>query len=236
MPVRRATRARILVVEDDRSLRESMAEFLGAEGFTVETADGGEQADAWLAGGGVDLVVLDVMLPGEDGLSICRRLAASGGPPVLMVTALGSTTARIVGLDTGAADYLPKPFEPAELVARIRAVLRRSDGGATPRRYQFAGLTYDAGARVLQEPGGGPLSLTAGELRLLEAFITRPTRLLDRSALLDLTTAGGSEPFDRAVDLAVSRLRRKLALAGCPRPIETVRGVGYRFVEPVTVE
>lgn len=232
--MRRTPEPRILVVEDDPSLRESMAEFLGEEGFVVTTAAGADEADACLQRGVIDLVVLDVMLPGEDGLSMCRRILAEGGPPVLMVTALGSTTARILGLETGAADYLPKPFEPRELVARIRAVLRRNPAVSVATRLSFSGLSYDPSLRSLQDTQGRSIVLTAGELRLLETFLTHPARLLDRSILLDLTKGGDAEPFDRAIDLAVSRLRRKLATAGCPYAIETVRGLGYRFVEPVT--
>lgn len=225
---------RILVVEDDRSVGEAIHDFLERNGLDAEIAGDAPAADAWLAKGAFDLVVLDLMLPGEDGLSICRRLAA-GGPPVLMVSAAGDTTDRIVGLECGAADYLSKPFEPRELLARIRAVLRRQDGApvARGRVLAFAGLRYEVEAAALTDGEGETISLTAGEMRLLAIFLERPGRLLSRATILDLTHDDAGEPFDRAVDLAVSRLRRKLQAASGERCIETVRGAGYRFVARV---
>jgi len=226
---------RILVVEDDPSLREAMVEFLVGHGLTVAAVIDGPQANQRLAAERFDLVVLDLMLPGEDGLSICRRLA-SEGPPVLMVSAVGGTTDRIVGLECGAADYLPKPFEPRELLARIRAILRRR--AAEPQhiggRLRFGEFAYDPAAARLSRSDGTLISLTGGDLRLLAAFLERPGRLLSRAVLMDLTHDGISEPFDRAIDLGVSRLRRKLAQAGQPNCIDTVRGVGYRFIAPVS--
>ena len=226
---------RILVVEDDPSLREAMVEFLVGHGLTVVAVIDGPQANQRLAAERFDLVVLDLMLPGEDGLSICRRLA-SEGPPVLMVSAVGGTTDRIVGLECGAADYLPKPFEPRELLARIRAILRRR--AAEPQhiggRLRFGEFAYDPVAARLCRSDGTLISLTGGDLRLLAAFLERPGRLLSRAVLMDLTHDGISEPFDRAIDLGVSRLRRKMAQAGQPSCIETVRGVGYRFIAPVS--
>ncbi len=225
---------RILVVEDDRSVGEAIHDFLERNGLDAEIASDGSAADAWLSGGAFDLVVLDLMLPGEDGLSICRRLAASG-PPVLMVSAVGETTDRIVGLECGAADYLAKPFEPRELLARIRAILRRPEVAPTTksRVLAFAGLRYDLEAATLTGVEGAVVTLTAGEMRLLEAFLERPGRLLTRATILDLTHDAAGEPFDRAVDLAVSRLRRKLVACSGQACIETVRGAGYRFVAQV---
>lgn len=222
---------RILVVEDDRSIGEAIHDFLERNGLEAEIAGDGPAADAWLARDAFDLVVLDLMLPGEDGLSICRRLAASG-PPVLMVSAVGETTDRIVGLECGAADYLAKPFEPRELLARIRAILRRPQATPTPRGrvLAFAGLRYDLEAATLTDAEDAVITLTAGEMRLLEAFLDRPGRLLSRATILDFTHDAAAEPFDRAVDLAVSRLRRKLQAASGEACIETVRGVGYRFI------
>jgi two-component system OmpR family response regulator len=226
---------RILIVEDDRSVREAVSDFLSRHGLSVWMAEDAVAADRAIAGDqSFDLVVLDLMLPGEDGLSICRRLAAAG-PPILMVSAIGGTTDRIVGLECGAADYLAKPFEPRELLARIRAILRRQTTTSSPaRRLHFAGLTYDLQGARLSDAAGDDVSLTTGELRLLAAFIERPGRLLSRALILDLTHDSASGPFDRAVDLAVSRLRRKLNGASGVDCIETVRGAGYRFSAKVS--
>lgn len=226
---------RILVVEDDLSVGEAIHDFLERNGLDAEIAGDGPAADAWLTREAFELVVLDLMLPGEDGLSICRRLAASG-PPVLMVSAVGETTDRIVGLECGAADYLAKPFEPRELLARIRAILRRPSAASAARcrTLAFAGLQYDLEAATLIDAKGAVVTLTAGEMRLLATFLDRPGRLLSRATILDLTHDAAGEPFDRAVDLAVSRLRRKLQSASGQACIETVRGAGYRFVARVT--
>lgn len=231
-----ATSPRILIVEDDPSVREAVGGFLGNHGFLVTSAQDAKAADCLLADQRYDLILLDVMLPGEDGLSMCRRLAGTGCP-ILIVSAMGSTVDRIVGLELGAADYLPKPFEPRELLARIRAVLRsheRPRGEGSAERLTFAGLNYDPDAAMLTDPDGILVGLTAGEIRLLDAFLARSGRLLSRNMLMDLTHGdGGDGPYDRAVDLAVSRLRRKLVAAGAVDPIETVRGAGYRFVAKV---
>jgi len=227
--------SRILVVEDDRSVREAIRDFLSRNGMSVHTAENAVDADRALANEQrFDLVVLDLMLPGEDGLSICRRLAVAG-PAILMVSAIGDTTDRIVGLECGAADYLAKPFEPRELLARIRAILRRQT--AAPPMGQclrFAGLHYDVEGAQLSDAAGHAVSLTTGEIRLLTTFLDRPGRLLSRAVILDLTHDGASEPFDRAVDLAVSRLRRKLRAASGEDCIETVRGAGYRFTAKIS--
>jgi len=166
------------------------------------------------------------MMPGEDGLAICRRLAPRG-LAVLMLSALGDVTDRVVGLELGAADYLVKPFDPRELLARVRALLRRSQPPAEAA-YAFAGWRYDPGQCRLSDPDGATVLLTPNEHVLLRAFLDRPGRLLTRGQLLDLTHGPDAEPFDRAIDLAVSRLRRKLGEAG-PEMIETVRGAGYRL-------
>jgi two-component system, OmpR family, response regulator len=180
--------------------------------------------------------VLDIMLPGEDGLSLCRRLRAAGDMPVLMVTAKGDDIDRIVGLEVGADDYLPKPFNPRELVARVRAILRRTRGqhrAAPPianERYRFGGWSLDVGARAVACPDGNDVELTAGEFDLLLCFVTHPQRVLNRDQLLDWTRGRSVGPFDRAVDVQLSRLRRKLAAApGGETIIKTVRGGGYQF-------
>ena len=227
---------RILVVDDDPSVRGAVAEYLTANGLDVVAVADAAAADAALAAMRIDAILLDVMLPGEDGLSMCRRLAQAG-PPIVMVSAMGSTIDRIVGLELGAADYLGKPFEPRELLARLRSVLRRRDGRPAPapegEALLFAGLRYDVAAAQLSTAAGGHVALTAGELALVAAFATRPGRLLGRETLMDILHGQADGPFDRAIDLAVSRLRRKLRDAGAGACIETVRGAGYRFVAPV---
>lgn len=227
---------RILVVDDDRSVRQAMVEFLGNNGLCVVAVGDAHEADSVLQAEAFDAIVLDVRLPDEDGLSVCRRLAAAG-PPIVMVSAMGSTIDRIVGLELGAADYLGKPFEPRELLARLRSVIRQRDRrGQQPepaRAFEFAGLRYDPAAALLCTRDGTHVSLTAGEIALLDAFVLRPGRLLGRDALLDLTHDSADGPFDRAIDLAVSRLRRKLRDAGADGCLETVRGAGYRFVATV---
>ena len=229
-----ATMNRVIVVEDDSSVRNAIAEFLLIHDYDVATAYDAQDASEQLQASKFDLAIVDVMLPGEDGLSLCRRLSKSG-LPILIVSALSSTTARIIGLDTGAADYLPKPFDPRELLARVRAILRRNPPRPSdrPELLHFAGLVFDAANAALRRSDGTPVALTAHELRLLATFLERPDRLLSRGTLLDLSRHGGEEPFERAVDLAVSRLRRKLRVAGAGEVIETVRGLGYRLVAKV---
>lgn len=219
----------IIVVDDDRSVRDAAAEYLESHGYRVRTAANAAALDSALEERPADLVILDVMMPGEDGLSVCRRLMRKG-PPVLFVSALGGTIDRIVGLELGASDYLPKPFDPRELLARVRAVLRRRGDEADDRLiYSFAGWSFDPQAGRLHDPGQKPVELTAGEMLLLLAFVERPGLLLNRERLLELTKGPEPEPFDRAIDLAVSRLRRKLEAGGGRELIETVRGIGYRF-------
>lgn len=227
----------VLVVDDDASIRDAIAEFLGAQGYAVRTASNAASCERTLATAPADLIVLDVMMPGEDGLSLCRRLAPMG-TPILMLSALDDVTDRIVGLEVGAWDYLTKPFEPRELLARIRALLRRpvadrvepwrADSGVT-----FAGWRLDVEERRLRDPSGRILALTEGEHALLATFVSRPGRILTRDMLLDLARGLDAASYDRAIDIAVSRLRRKLAEADPTPLIETVRGVGYRFLPSV---
>ncbi len=226
-----STPPRLIVVDDDASVRDALRDYLGRNGFRVRTADGALALDRLLVAMPADLVVLDLMMPGEDGLSVCRRLAAQG-QPVLMLSAMGEAVDRIVGLELGAADYLAKPFEPRELLARIRAVLRRNGPTNSHRSiFLFDGWTLDPSERLLWDPAGLLVALTSGEHRLLRAFLERPLRLLTRDQLMDLARGETAEAFDRSIDLAVSRLRRKLDRSGCL--IETVRGEGYRFVGQV---
>lgn len=224
---------RIIVVDDDASVRDAVRDYLVRHGYRVETASGGEALDAQLATAPADLVILDVMMPQEDGIAICRRLATRG-LRILMLSALCEPSDRIVGLEIGADDYLVKPFEPRELLARIRALLRRGDAGAEGARslFLFAGWRYDAARRRLQDPEGRVVLLAPAEHVLLRTFLECAGRLLSRDQILELTRGPAAEPFDRAVDLAVSRLRRKLGADG-PRLIETLRGGGYCFAPVV---
>lgn len=228
----------ILVVDDDASIRDAIADFLGMHGYAVRAAENAAACDRALAAAPADLIVLDVMMPGEDGLSLCRRLGA-GGTPILMLSALDAVTDRIVGLEVGAWDYMTKPFEPRELLARVRALLRRpvvdrsEPPGQSGEALTFAGWWFDVEQRRLRAPTGHPLMLTEGEHALLAAFVTRPGRILSRSVLLDLARGVDVAPYDRAIDIAVSRLRRKLGEADTAPLIETVRGAGYRFLPAV---
>jgi two-component system OmpR family response regulator len=228
----------IAVVEDDPEIRTLVGDLLQREGFEVAQCEGAATLDRVIERRRVDLVVLDLMLEGEDGLSICRRLRA--GPdaiPVLMVTAKGDDIDRIVGLEVGADDYLPKPFNPRELVARARAILRRtrhSNHVASSRPaevYAFAGWVLDAGSRELRDPQGREVALTGGEFDLLMAFLTHPQRVLNREQLLDWTRGrAAAGPYDRTIDVQLSRLRRKLGdEPKSPCVIKTVRGGGYLF-------
>jgi two-component system OmpR family response regulator len=224
----------IAVVEDDNEIRALVTALLTREGFEAVGCRTTEEFDRVNERRRVDLAILDVMLPGEDGLSLCRRLRAVGDVPVLMVTAKGDDVDRIVGLEIGADDYLPKPFNPRELLARIRAILRRTrDVHRVPaslpgERYRFAGWLLDATARTLTDPDGGDVALTGGEYELLVSFLTHPQRLLNRDQLLDWTRGRSAAPFDRSIDVQLSRLRQKLAAhASGAGLIKTVRGGGY---------
>ncbi len=230
---------RLIVVDDDASIRDALRDYLVRHGYHVRVADGAAALDRLMAEMPADLVVLDWMMPGEDGLSVCRRLA-DAEVAVLMLSALGSPPDRVIGLEVGADDYLAKPFDPRELLARVRALLRRSrrlpaSGGAGAEGYGFDGWTLHLDTRVLRAPDAAEVVLTAGEFALLRALVEAAGRVLDRERLMRLTHGDAAEPFDRAIDLAVSRLRRKLAQAhaGADALIQTLRGVGYRFAAPV---
>jgi two-component system, OmpR family, response regulator len=224
----------ILVVEDDAEIRSLVASYLGRQGMRVDTAPGAPQLDHFLATQAEpDLIVLDVMLPGEDGLSICRRLRASHAVPILMLTAKGDEIDRIVGLEMGADDYLPKPFNPRELVARIRAILRRHDQKPVNARRLSAGpLRVDLDARAVTFADGTAIALTAAEFDLLECFVTRPGRVLSRDQLMDWTRGRRADVFDRTIDVQLSRLRKKIEAGGTPL-IKTVRNAGYILAVPV---
>ena len=222
----------ILVVDDDASIRDALADFLATHGYAVRTAAGATACERERGDAPADLLVLDVMMPGEDGLSLCRRLAPAG-TPILMLSALDAVTDRVVGLEVGAWDYLAKPFEPRELLARVRALLRRPGNGRPGGGLAFAGWRLDVEERRLRDPAGRQVLLSEGDHALLAAFVQRPGRVLTRDSLLDLARGLDAASYDRAIDIAVSRLRRKLAEADPTPLIETVRGVGYRFLPPV---
>jgi two-component system OmpR family response regulator len=223
---------RVLIVDDDPEIRNGLAEVFARAGFAAATAGDVPAMERALEKEGADLVVLDLMMPGEDGLSACKRLSGPGRPPIIMLSALGDDADRIVGLEIGADDYLAKPCNPRELVARARAVLRRAKdkGEASPAEaVRFAGFRLDVARRELHDPDGVVIPLSAGEFRLLRAFVEHPRRVLSREQLLDFAFASDGDVFDRAVDVQVSRLRRKLERPGAPEIVRTVRGEGYMF-------
>lgn len=233
-----AQRPRVLIVDDDPDIRTGLMEVFERAGFDARTAGDVAAMERCLAATGVDLIVLDLMMPGEDGLSACKRLSGKGRPPIIMLSALGDDADRIVGLEIGADDYLAKPCNPRELVARARAVLRRArdaDGLPVAEAWRFAGFRLDVARRQLVDPEGVVIPLSAGEFRLLRAFVERPQRVLTREQLLEVAFDNDSDVFDRAVDVQVSRLRRKLERPGVGDIIRTVRGEGYLFaVKPST--
>jgi two-component system, OmpR family, response regulator len=230
--------SRILVVDDDPDLRSLIAGFLSGHGYHVAVAANVAAMRQEIAASAPDLVILDVMMPGEDGLSAARKLSAEHGPAVIMLSALGSDTDRIVGLEIGADDYLAKPCNPRELLARVRAVLRRrqgvAGGGEDERRvYEFGGWRLDLQRRDLRDPKGVFIDLSDGEFALLRCFVQQPQRVLSRDQLLDQAHGGNREIFDRAVDSQVSRLRRKLNDRAEIELIRTVRNEGYMLVPQV---
>ena len=220
---------RILVVDDDPGIREVLCDYLGQHGYVARGAASAAEMDRALADGPTDLIVLDLMMPGEDGLSVVRRL--SGAPPVVMLSAMGEDTDRIVGLELGADDYLAKPCNPRELLARIRAVLRRprEDEAASGAALTFDGWRLDLVRRELSQPNGEVVTLSAGEFGLLRAFAERPGRVLTRDQLLEAARGAEADVFDRAMDVQISRLRKKLDDGSGRELIATIRGEGYRF-------
>jgi two-component system OmpR family response regulator len=235
------TAGHVLVVDDDREIRELLGRFLTKHGYRVTVVQDGKEMRRALSEWSIDLIILDLMLPGEDGLSLCRDLRAKSQIPIIMLTMMGEETDRIIGLEMGADDYLPKPFNPRELLARMKAVSRRAQCApaepvASRRKILFfAGWKLDTGLRRLESPEGLVVDLTAGEFDLLVAFVEHPQRVLNRDQLLDLTHGHVEAPFDRSVDMQISRLRRKIeADPKEPEFIKTVRGGGYVFTAVVT--
>jgi two-component system OmpR family response regulator len=240
---------RVLLIDDEASLREPLADYLETQGFAVTQATSAARARSILAEADADpsgsarpetvlpdIVLLDIMMPGEDGLSLCRHLVETRALPVIFLTARTEATDRIVGLELGADDYVLKPFEPRELVARIRTVLRRVARGASPAaeaedwHYAFEDWVLDPLKRKLTDPEGVTVPISTAEFRLLRAFLDNPKRVLDRDLLLDMVQGRTAHLFDRAVDNQVSRLRRKIESdTRNPHFIQTVRGGGYRF-------
>jgi two-component system OmpR family response regulator len=240
---------RILIVDDDAGIRSLISSFLDKHGFHTDTAAGPAEMREHLKRQRYDLIVLDVMMPGEDGLSALRQLQWDDGPPVIMLSAVGTDVDRIVGLEMGADDYLAKPCNPRELLARIRTVLRRrearpGDGDAAADTAaddsrdglsRFAGWSVDLVGRSLADPDGNLVALSDAEFRLMRAFVEHPRRVLSRDQILDYSNGQDSDLYDRAIDVQVSRLRRKLAgHDGGAELIRTVRNEGYMFVPVVT--
>ena len=248
----------LLVVDDDQDIRDLMADYLRQHGFAVRAADGGDAMFACIEEEKPDLFVLDIMMPGEDGLSLCRRLRSmDSSTPVIFLTALGDTADRVVGLELGADDYVVKPFQPRELLARIRAVLRRSgrvadtpaESGSAPsgrpeKAYHFSGWTLDLSARHLIAPGGMVVNLSGAEYRLLTIFLEHPQKVLSRDFIQDELQGQETDrsPFDRSLDVQVCRLRARLRDTGDGdkgrenKLIKTVRGDGYVFTSTITAE
>ncbi len=229
------TQPHVLVVDDDREIRDLLSRFLAKHGMRVTAARDGVEMMKAIGERGIDIVVLDLMLPGEDGLALCRRLRNQSQLPVIMLTAMGEETDRIIGLEMGADDYLAKPFNPRELLARIKAVLRRAQSLPAPAPasgevLRFSGWTLELATRRLLDTEGREIPLSTGEYDLLYAFATHPRRVLSRDQLLDLARGRSAVPFDRSIDIQVMRLRRKIeADPKEPRLIKTVRGGGYMF-------
>ena len=231
-------RQKILVVDDDLRLRDLLKRYLSEQGFAVDTVPDAAAMDRSLQRVRYDLIVLDLMLPGEDGLSICRRLRAAGDrTPIIMLTAKVEDVDRIVGLEVGADDYLPKPFNPRELLARVHAVLRRRPPQEAPgapakdaQVVQFGEFEFDLSLRRLTKDGE-PIALTTGEFSMLKALVRHPRQPLSRDKLAQLARGRDFEPFDRSLDVQISRLRKMIEPdPSNPRYIQTVWGVGYVFV------
>lgn len=233
---------RLLLVDDEAALREPLAEYLARQGFVVEQAASAAEARARLRDAPPDLVLLDIMMPGEDGLSLCRHLAESHAIPTILLTARTEATDRIVGLEIGADDYVTKPFEPRELVARIRSVLRRARKSMATRQaeeanFLFEGWRLDPLKRKLTDPEGAVVTISSVEFRLLLAFLEHPRQVLDRDRLLDMVQGREAHLFDRAVDNQISRLRRKIEVdSRNPALIQTVWGGGYLLAADVRRE
>jgi two-component system OmpR family response regulator len=234
-------RPHLLLVDDEASIREPLGQYLQRAGFRISSAANAVEARKLLGASAIDLVVLDIMMPGEDGLSLCRSIREQGELPVILLTARSEETDRIIGLEMGADDYVLKPFSPRELVARIKTILRRAGSGATREApsdgavYSFEGWTLRSDDWTLTGSDGVAIPLSTADFRLLMAFVTRPRQVLSRDQLLDLTQGREAHAFDRSIDNQISRLRRKLEdEARAPKLIKTVWGGGYMLSADVT--
>ncbi len=236
-------RPQLLVVDDDEEIRELLKDYLAGQGYRVLTAADGREADSLIASSNIDLIILDLMLPGEDGLSICRRIRATSMTPVIILTAKGDDMDRIIGIEMGADDYLPKPFNPRELVARIKAVLWRSrpgsfgpDASSEDKQLTFDGFVVNLSTRELTNPRDELVRLTSREFDLLSTLANNARRTLSRDDILGMTQGKTlDDPEDRSIDMLVARLRRKIEVdPSSPRLIKTVRGIGYIFTPSVS--
>ncbi|MEZ2218656.1 response regulator [Rhizobium sp. RCC_161_2] len=230
----------VLVVDDHKEIRDLLAKYLAKNGLRVSTANGGAEMRQQLRTATIDLVVLDIMMPGEDGLSLCRSLRQTSMVPIVLLTAVSDETDRIIGLELGADDYVTKPFNPRELLARIRALLRRANATAPVtsdpehKRYRFGNWTLDVSQRSLVDASGSEAALGTAEFRLLLALVSRPGVVLTRNQLLDITAGRSAQVFDRSIDNLVSRLRRRIEDdPQQPTLIKTVWGDGYTFAGTV---
>jgi len=225
--------AKLLVVDDDPEIRELAQAYLSQQGFVVDCVDSGESMEAYLKENSADLIILDLMLPGEQGLDVARRLKSESDIPIIIVSAQGDDIDRIVGLEVGADDYVPKPFNPRELLARVRAVLRRAQRAESPvstdNLLQFGSFSLDLASHRLSK-GSASVPLTSGEFDLLAILVAHPNKVLDRDRILDLLTGAERSPFDRSIDVRVTRLRGKIEPdPSAPVYIKTVWGKGYMF-------
>ena len=233
-------RPHLLLVDDERSIREPLAQYLQRNGFRVTAVDSAAEARLRLSANAIDLVILDIMMPGEDGLSLCRHIRETSDTPVILLTAKSEETDRIVGLEMGADDYVLKPFSPRELVARIKVIFRRVAtggqrvAGADGASYAFAGWMLKSQERTLVDGEGVSLPLSTAEYNLMIAFVTRPNHVLSRDQLLDITQGREANAFDRAIDNQISRLRKKIEEdPKNPKLIKTVWGGGYTLAAEV---
>jgi two-component system OmpR family response regulator len=237
------TRPHVLALDDDPSIRSLVSDYLAENDFRVTAVATGKELSAVMGRETVDLVVLDVRLQGEDGMQIARKLRESSGIPILMLTGRAEEADRVMGLELGADDYLTKPFSPRELLARIRALLRRANAHATVadaiakvRAYRFSGWELNVGLRKLKDPAGEAVEITNNEFSLLAAFLSAPQRILSRDQLLDLSRLHNAEVYDRSIDVQILRLRRKIeADPAHPTFIVTERGAGYVFSAQVEI-
>lgn len=232
----------ILVVDDDREIRDLLSQFLAQHGYRTTVAANGRDMESMLKKQKIDLIILDIMMPGKSGMTLCQELRQTSNIPIIMLTAVTDDVDRILGLEMGADDYMSKPFNPRELLARVKAIFRRSSGepekvmfGVTQEIFHFAGWTLDKAKRRLTSPDQVEITVSSGEYDLLVAFLDRPQQVLSRDLLLDITKNREAGPFDRSIDIQISRIRHKIEHdPKSPQLIKTVRGGGYVLTSTVT--